>query len=152
MCIRDRPTIRHARQLLRAGNILAIKGLGGFLLACDARNEAAIEELRRRKRRPAKPFALMARDLTSLRDICEISLEDENALQSLRRPIVVLPRLVNPSTLLPEALAPANRTLGSVSYTHLASIIMWLSRPGLGGSVTFHAFSNLARIAGSSTF
>jgi hydrogenase maturation protein HypF len=114
------PTIRHARQLLRAGNILAIKGLGGFLLACDARNEAAIEELRRRKRRPAKPFALMARDLTSLRDICEISLEDENALQSLRRPIVVLPRLVNPSTLLPEALAPANRTLGfMLPYTPL---------------------------------
>jgi hydrogenase maturation protein HypF len=114
------PAIHHARQLLREGKILAIKGLGGFLLACDARNEAAIAELRRRKRRPAKPFTLMTRDLTSLKDICVLSPEDEAALQSPRRPIVILPRLTNPTVPLPETLAPANHTLGvMLPYTPL---------------------------------
>src|SRR6202167_2986147 len=82
--------IRQARALLRAGNILAIKGLAGFLLACDAGNDAAVAELRRRKRRSDKPFALMARDLPSIEAICEVSSLDAAALLSVRRPIVVL--------------------------------------------------------------
>ena len=71
------PIIRQARALLREGKILAVKGLGGFLLACDATNEAAVSELRRRKRRPHKPFALMVRDLAAARRLCELSAEDE---------------------------------------------------------------------------
>ena len=84
--------VRQARGLLAEGKILAVKGLGGFLLACDATNEAAVTELRRRKRRPHKPFALMVRDLAAARKLCEVSTEDEASLLSQRRPIVILPR------------------------------------------------------------
>jgi hydrogenase maturation protein HypF len=110
--------IREARALLRAGNILAVKGLGGFLLACDAGNDAAVEELRRRKRRPDKPFALMARDVASVRTICHVSAEDEAALVDVRRPIVVLPRLGN--SVVSASVAPGNDTLGvMLPYTPL---------------------------------
>ena len=110
--------IRKARALLRAGNILAVKGLGGFLLACDAANDAAVAELRRRKRRSDKPFALMARDLPSVRRICAVSAEDEAALLDVRRPIVVLPRLA--VAAVSAEVAPGNDTLGMMlPYTPL---------------------------------
>jgi hydrogenase maturation protein HypF len=110
--------IRKARALLRAGNILAVKGLGGFLLACDAANDAAVAELRQRKRRSDKPFALMARDLPSVRRICAVSAEDEAALLDVRRPIVVLPRLADAA--LSAEVAPGNDTLGMMlPYTPL---------------------------------
>lgn len=110
--------IRRARTLLRAGNILAIKGLGGFLLACDAANESAVSELRRRKRRSGKPFALMARDLAAVRAICQVSSQDEATLLGTRRPIVVLPRL--PASNICTSVAPGNDTLGiMLPYTPL---------------------------------
>ena len=115
--------IRRARQLLRDGKIVAVKGLGGFLLACDAGNDAAVAELRKRKRRPLKPFALMVRDLKGIRSICSVSREDERALQHSRRPIVILSRLPSgdPATrFLPDVLAPGNNTLGvMLPYTPL---------------------------------
>jgi hydrogenase maturation protein HypF len=112
------PIIRQTRALLRAGKIVAVKGLGGFLLACDATNDSAIAELRRRKRRPHKPFALMARDLRSVRELCEVSAEDEVALLSARRPIVILPR--RGGSVLPVGLAPGDQTLGvMLPYTPL---------------------------------
>jgi hydrogenase maturation protein HypF len=110
--------IREARTLLRAGNILAVKGLGGFLLACDASNDAAIAELRRRKRRSDKPFALMARDVAATRNLCEVSAEDEAALLDVRRPIVVLPRLTGAD--VSNGVAPGTDTLGvMLPYTPL---------------------------------
>ena len=110
--------IRKARALLHAGNIVAVKGLGGFLLACDAANDKAVVELRRRKRRSDKPFALMARDLASVRQICSFSPDDEAALLALRRPIVVLPRL--PGAAVSAEAAPGNDTLGvMLPYTPL---------------------------------
>src|SRR5271156_6598332 len=122
------PIIRQTRALLRAGKIVAVKGLGGFLLACDATNDSAIAELRRRKRRPHKPFALMARDLASVRKLCEVSAEDEAALLSPRRPIVILPRL--PSTTLPVGLAPGDKTLGvMLPYTPL-HYLLFSDSPG----------------------
>src|ERR1017187_914164 len=110
--------IREARALLRAGKILAVKGLGGFLLACDASNDAAVAELRRRKHRPDKPFALMARDVASVRTISDVSAEDEAALVNVRRPIVVLPRLAGAA--VSASVAPGNDTLGvMLPYTPL---------------------------------
>ncbi len=110
--------IREARALLGAGKILAVKGLGGFLLACDAANDAAVAELRRRKRRSDKPFALMARDLASVSQICAVTPDDEAALLSTRRPIVVLRR--RPDAAVSPSLAPGNDTLGvMLPYTPL---------------------------------
>jgi len=121
--------IREARALLRAGNILAVKGLGGFLLTCDAANETAVAELRRRKHRPDKPFALMARDLGSVRAICDVSAPDEAALLDRRRPIVVLPRL--PKAQVVASVAPGNDTLGvMLPYTPL-HYLLFSDSPGV---------------------
>ena len=110
--------VRQARRLLAEGKILAVKGLGGFLLACDATNEAAVSGLRRRKRRPHKPFALMVRDLAAARRLCEVSTEDEASLLSPRRPIVILPR--RPEARLASGIAPGDNTLGvMLPYTPL---------------------------------
>jgi hydrogenase maturation protein HypF len=110
--------IRQTRGLLRAGKIIAVKGLGGFLLACDATQDAAVAELRRRKRRPHKPFALMMRDLAAVKKLCRVTAEDEAALLHPRRPIVVLPRL--PGGPLSSSLAPGDNTLGvMLPYTPL---------------------------------
>jgi hydrogenase maturation protein HypF len=110
--------VREARGLLAEGKILAVKGLGGFLLACDATNEATVSELRRRKRRPHKPFALMVRDLAAARRLCEVSAEDEASMLSPRRPIVILPR--RPDASLASGIAPGDKTLGvMLPYTPL---------------------------------
>jgi hydrogenase maturation protein HypF len=110
--------VHAARQLLREGSIVAVKGLGGFLLACDAQNAEAVRELRRRKRRSDKPFALMARDLAAVDSFCLVSDTDRQALLSPRRPIVILPRRTNAN--LPSAIAPSNSTVGvMLPYTPL---------------------------------
>jgi hydrogenase maturation protein HypF len=118
--------VRQARGLLAEGKILAVKGLGGFLLACDATNEAVVSELRRRKRRPHKPFALMVRDLAAARRLCEVSAEDEASLLSPRRPIVILPRRADAglaSGIAPISelrYVPGDKTLGvMLPYTPL---------------------------------
>jgi hydrogenase maturation protein HypF len=111
-------TLRQARNLLRAGYLLAIRGLGGYLLTCDAANQSAVAELRRRKRRPSKPFAVMTRDIAAGKLLCELSSEDETALLSPRRPIVILRRLAA-AELAPD-IAPGNPTIGlMLPYTPL---------------------------------
>jgi hydrogenase maturation protein HypF len=113
--------IGEAIERLAAGQIVALKGLGGFNLACDARNEMAISLLRTRKRRSEKPFALMCRDLAAIERICEVTAPDRSALQSPPHPIVVLPR--NESDI-PAAIAPGNRTLGvMLPYTPLHHLL-----------------------------
>ena len=81
-----------ARALLSRGAILAIKGLGGFHLACDATNDAAVAELRRRKRRSDKPFALMSADAEAVASYCHLSDQERRLLESPQRPIVLLKR------------------------------------------------------------
>jgi hydrogenase maturation protein HypF len=110
--------IREARSLLRKGKIVAVKGLGGFLLACDATNEFAVAELRRRKHRPDKPFAIMVGDIASAKRLCDVSPKDEISLASQSRPIVILPRSADSN--LAESIAPGNDTLGiMLPYTPL---------------------------------
>lgn len=110
--------IRRARELLREGKILAVKGLGGYLLACDANNAVAVAALRKRKHRPDKPFALMVRDVSAAKAICKVTAEDEAALVDVRRPIVVLRRITEAAVA--DAVAPGNDTLGvMLPYTPL---------------------------------
>ncbi|MBE0647768.1 MAG: carbamoyltransferase HypF [Bacteroidales bacterium] len=76
--------------LLSKGKIIAMKGIGGYHLACDASNEKAVKTLRRRKKRDAKPFAVMFRDIPSLKGYAHISDFEQHALESWRRPIVIV--------------------------------------------------------------
>ncbi len=110
--------IAEVRRLLRAGRIIAIKGLGGFHLACDPSNEAAVRLLRERKKRSDKPFALMVPDVAAAERICEVNEAARRSLESVRRPIVILPRRAD--ARLTAELAPGNNTLGvMLPYTPL---------------------------------
>ena len=99
-----------AARLIRAGEIVAIKGLGGYHLACDATDGNATARLRRLKHRDAKPFALMARDLAVIRRYCTVAPEEEHALTGAQGPIVVLP--ADGRERLPASVAPGLATLG----------------------------------------
>jgi hydrogenase maturation protein HypF len=113
--IRD---LQRVRSLLQEGSIVAVKGLGGLLLACDAQNDAAVRLLRDRKRRSDKPFALMARDLSAIESFCAVSDSERAALTSPRRPIVILSQLAD--CKIAPAVAPGNKTLGvMLPYTPL---------------------------------
>ena len=119
---RSRRRSAEAQRRLAEGEIVAIKGLGGFHLACDARNRAAVERLRARKRRSDKPFALMARDLAAARELCVVDDAAARALSGPRHAIVILPRRADAE--LPEAIAPGNPTLGvMLPYTPLHHLL-----------------------------
>ncbi|MGI8899944.1 MAG: Sua5/YciO/YrdC/YwlC family protein [Nocardioides sp.] len=87
--------VRRARQLLAEGRIVAVKGLGGYHLACDARNDGAVAELRRRKRRGGKPLAVMVRDIDVAEELVAMTGDERRLLTGTRRPIVLLPRVVD---------------------------------------------------------
>jgi hydrogenase maturation protein HypF len=106
-----RDAIEAAAALIESGAIVAIKGIGGFHLACDARNAEAVTRLRERKHRTDKPFALMARDLTMIEDYAELSDAELALLAEPVAPIVVLDRKENGLSLAP-GVAPAQSTLG----------------------------------------
>lgn len=111
-----------ARRWLRTGKILAIKGLGGFHLACDANNAEAVAELRRRKRRSEKPFALMAADLSTVERFCEMTPAERMLLLSRQRPIVLLRK--RPERELP-GIAPGLDRLGiMLPYTPLHVLLL----------------------------
>lgn len=109
-CTPDGDPIHAAAALIRSGELVAIKGIGGYHLACDATNGDAVVRLRRAKRRNAKPFALMARDLEIIRQYCAVGAEEERALTSVPSPIVLL-RADGPDCL-PKQIAPGLDTLG----------------------------------------
>ena len=114
--------LAEAVRRLSAGEILAIKGLGGFHLACDARNATAVDLLRRRKRRSDKPFALMCRDHAAAARICAIGASERRALAAPEHPIVILRRA--PACDIPDAVAPGNPTLGvMLPYTPLHHLL-----------------------------
>jgi len=108
---------------LQAGQILAIKGLGGFHLACDARNAAAVQTLRERKNREEKPFAVMAANLASLAEWVELSPAEVELLQSPERPIVLLRKKPGADAAFP-GIAPGLSWLGvMLPYTPLHWLI-----------------------------
>lgn len=112
-----------AVDLLKDGQILAIKGLGGFQLACDATNQEAVQELRNRKRRPDKPFAVMISTIDEARKHCDISEEEEKLLTSPQCPIVLLRRKRESSVA--AAVAPELKYLGvMLPYTPLHHLLM----------------------------
>ncbi len=112
-----------AAQLLRAGGVLAVKGLGGYHLAADARSESAVALLRSRKRREDRPFALMVTDISSAEELCEFEDAERALLTSAARPIVILPRK-NSAGVAP-AVAPAGPSLGvMLAYTPLHMLLL----------------------------
>lgn len=115
--------LANAVEALRQGKVVAIKGLGGYHLACLAGDERVVAELRRRKHRDEKPFALMVRDLGEVRRIAALSPIEEELLRSRRRPIVLLRRLANAD--LASSIAPGNRAVGvMLPYTPLHHLLL----------------------------
>ena len=115
--------IKETIKLLKEGEIVAIKGLGGFHLICDATNEKAVKRLRRRKKRPSKPLALMALDVKSIRKFCVVKQGEENLLKSPQRPILLLRKLSG--SPLASSIAPKNNYLGvMLPYTPLHYLVL----------------------------
>jgi len=134
---------------LRAGGIVALKGLGGYHLLCDARNEAAVARLRQRKAREAKPFAVMATNAASAARLAEISQAERALIESRPRPIV----LTRSRGVLAPSVAPGLAEIGlMLAYTPLH----WLVLHALAGEPDFaawrHAANDLALVATSANF
>ena len=106
----SRGILERVADILRDGGIVAWKGLGGYQLACDARQASAVEELRRRKRRNEKPFAIMVANTESAGTLCFVSDEERAELESRARPIVLLRR--RPDAELADAVSPGNPATG----------------------------------------
>jgi hydrogenase maturation protein HypF len=123
--------VRDAIEVLRSGRIVAIKGLGGFHLAADATNAAAVALLRERKRRVGKPFAVMVADLAAAKQICEVSAEEVQVLRSIQRPIILLRRRTGEGAskdtygAIAADVAPGNNYLGMfLPYTPLHHLLL----------------------------
>lgn len=113
-----------AAQLIKDGSIIAIKGIGGFHLACDAKNHASVDLLRQRKHRYSKPFALMARDLAMVKTYAHVSSNEHTLLASPAAPIVVL-QPTRSASQLAASIAPGQSGLGfMLPYTPLHSLLV----------------------------
>lgn len=102
--------ITAARKAVMAGKIIAVKGIGGFHLCCDAKNESAVKRLRELKNRPAKPLAVMLKDISTARRECDFGEVQEKLLTGWQKPIVLLDKKT--SGRLCESVAPDNPTVG----------------------------------------
>ncbi len=112
--------IQRAVERMRQGKVLALKGIGGFHLICDARNARAVHRLRELKERERKPFALMARDLGAVEAIASVTVEEKAALLSAQRPIVLVRKRAEI-----EGISPGIPTYGiMLPYTPLHALIM----------------------------
>lgn len=102
--------ITATREAVMAGKIIAVKGIGGFHLCCDAKNESAVKRLRELKNRPAKPLAVMLKDISAVRRECDFGEVQEKLLTGWQKPIVLLDKKTSGS--LCESVAPDNPTVG----------------------------------------
>jgi hydrogenase maturation protein HypF len=115
--------LAHFAAAIRAGQIGALKGLGGYHLVCDATAGAAVAELRRRKHRDEKPFAVMVADAGAADALCTVSPQERGLLCSTRRPIVLLRK--RPTAAVADAVAPGSPHLGlMLPYTPLHHLLM----------------------------
>ncbi len=111
-------------RLLEKGHILAIKGLGGFHLACDATRDESVGRLREKKEREAKPMAVMIPNIELIRKACIVGLDEENILKSPRSPILLLRKNPYPGLKISELVAPQNHYLGvMLPYTPLHHLL-----------------------------
>ncbi len=132
-----------ARRMLADGAVLAVKGLGGYHLACDATSEKAVSALRRRKHRGDKPFAVMARDLGTLGAEVDLRPGAAALLTGVRRPIVLLPR--RPGGRVAASVAPGNPDLGvMLPYTPLHVLLLGLEDDPPGPDLLVMTSGNLA--------
>ena len=126
--VTERDCLDTASRLLREGNILAVMGLGGVHLVCDASNEIAVATLRQRKRRYQKALALMARDLDVIQRYCHVSEAEAILLHSKYAPIVLLERRVGGAQAIPSvalSIAPKQHSLGfMLPYTPLHALLL----------------------------
>ncbi|MEK6591375.1 MAG: carbamoyltransferase HypF [Nitrospinota bacterium] len=129
--VKEKEPLKAAVELLNEGAIGAIKGLGGFHIACDATNDDAVKKLREKKRRSNKPFAIMCPDMNSVKKICELSRFGEALLNSELKPIVLLPKksedkashYTNP---ISRYIAPDNNNFGvMLPYTPLHYLLFY---------------------------
>jgi hydrogenase maturation protein HypF len=119
-----------ARRLLRKGRIVAIRGMGGFHLACDATNAEAVRQLQRRKHRSAKPFAVMVRNIAAAEAYCEVNAAERELLTAREKPIVILRRRNRGPVV--DDVAPGNGTLGVLlPYSPLHLLLLHQGDPVL---------------------
>ncbi len=119
--INTKEPLKYTVQALKKGKIVAIKGLGGFHIACSALSKKAVLKLRRKKKRPRKPFALMAKDLKTIKKYCIVTQEEQKLLVSPKSPIVLLEKRDNSLYYI----APKNKYLGvMLPYTPLHYLIL----------------------------
>ena len=131
-----------ARVLLHDGGILAVKGIGGYHLACDANDDQAVSELRRRKRRGDKPFAVMVPDLPTARTIADVDDPSARLLCSPQRPIVLMPRRCD--ARIADAVAPHNPDVGvMLAYPPLHALLFGLPDDAEGPPVLVMTSGNL---------
>lgn len=133
-----------ARTMIANGGIVAVKGLGGYHLVCDATDVAVVGELRRRKRRGDKPFAIMVRDLETARALVSIGPGEEELLTNARRSIVLLRRRPGPELVTADGVAPRKPHLGlMLPYTPVHVLLLGLPGDSPGPAVLVMTSGNL---------
>jgi hydrogenase maturation protein HypF len=144
--MRNGTAITEAIELLKNGGIVAVKGLGGFHIACDAGNDAAVGRLREKKRKSNKPFAVMSYDSKDIEQYCVISDEERKVLKSKRRPIVLLNKK---GLMLAGDVSPNNNYIGCMlPYTPLHTLLF--SHPLKSGDNPMHShFKALVMTSGN---
>ncbi len=126
--------------MLKSGGVVAIKGLGGFHIACDASNDNAVKTLRERKRKSNKPFAVMASSVEEIRKFCHVNEQEQTVLESHQRPIALLRKKKDCGSALPEVVSPNNDYLGCMlPYTPLHYLLFHQDRGNAAASPNFRA-------------
>ena len=134
--------VRQARELLRNGKIVAVKGIGGYHLACDARNESAVQELRARKHRHGKPLAVMVREMNSAYAVGRVDQAQAQALTECSRPIVLMDKA--PKYDLAPSVAPGIPDIGiMLAYNPIQILLLGLPSDAPGPTVLVMTSANL---------